>query len=47
MGGWLEKVKIKLNSIQVFVEVEVRIRVELGKTTIASESCEPQHMPIN
>ena len=27
-GGWLEKVKIKLNSPQVVVEVEVR--VELG-----------------
>ena len=26
--GWLEKVKIKLNSTQVIVEVEVR--VELG-----------------
>ena len=30
MGGWLEKVKLKLNSIQVVVEVEVR--VELGKS---------------
>ena len=29
-GGWLEKVKIELNSIQVVVEVEVR--VELGKS---------------
>ena len=28
MGGWLEKVKIKLNSTQIVVEVEVR--VELG-----------------
>ena len=28
MGGWLEKVKIKLNSTQDVVEVEVR--VELG-----------------
>ena len=31
-GGWLEKVKIKLNSTQVVVEVEVRI--ELGKKHI-------------
>ena len=29
MGGWLEKVNLKLNSTQVVVEVEVR--VELGK----------------
>ena len=29
MSGWLEKVKLKLNSTQVTVEVEVR--VELGK----------------
>ena len=29
VGGWLEKVKIKLNSTQVVVEVEVE--VELGK----------------
>ena len=29
VGGWLEKVKLKLNSTQVVVEVEVR--VELGK----------------
>ena len=28
--GWLEKVKIKLNSTQVVVEIEVR--VELGNT---------------
>ena len=28
VGGWLEKVKIKLNSTQIVVEVEVR--VELG-----------------
>ena len=30
MGGWLEKVKIKLNSTQVVVEVEVKVRFELG-----------------
>ena len=30
MGGWLEKVKLKLNSTQIVVEVEVR--VELGKS---------------
>ena len=42
VGGWLEKVKLKLNSTQVVVEVEVR--VELGKkgktkSSIVSNTC--------
>ena len=35
MGGWLEKVKIKLISTQVVVEVEVR--VELGKKNMQNQ----------
>ena len=34
VDGWLEKVKIKLNSTQVAVEVEVR--VELGNFMLLS-----------
>ena len=31
VGGWLEKLEIRLNSASVAVEVEVEVEAELGK----------------
>ena len=45
MGGWLEKVKIKLNSTQFVVEVEVR--VELGNSLSAGSCINSNHMPYH
>ena len=41
MGGWLEKVKIKLNLTQVVVEVEVRFEhgQSVSNTNVVIDFC--------
>ena len=34
MGGWQDKLRIRLNSASVGVEVEVEVEAELGKNEI-------------
>ena len=43
VGGWLEKLKIRLNSASVEVEVEVEVEAELGnKCTLVLYPASPK-----